>query len=114
MVAAPRSREIARASRAKVRPPVRCEYCLGTFAPSRVDAITCSAACRQARNQALRVDEVMPASVGRRDTWSAERRQATGWGLVRCSEAYHHDLRVRRHAYVVAVLAAVLRLWWLQ
>lgn len=114
MVTVPRSREIRRRrpSRARVHEARQCEYCLGTFVPSRSDAITCSAACRRARVDALAADDVDPPSVGRNDSWSRARRDATGWGLVTCSEAYKHDLRVRRHAYVVAVVATLLRSWW--
>lgn len=72
---------------------VRCRYCEGTFRPTRSDAETCSAACRQAVRAALTGD---PAdAIGRPTTYSQERYEATGYGAITPDQAREHDARIR-------------------
>lgn len=72
----------------------RCVYCLGFF-EGRADAETCSGACREARRAALQADDVSIRPWARRETYSAERAKATGWGAMMARAAYYADLRMR-------------------
>lgn len=88
-----------RPGKARVQDSVVCEYCQGTFL-GRSHAKTCSGACRQARNKALRyaTDEDVPEPIFRREEFSVERRNATGYGLMTARESYEADMRVRQAA----------------
>lgn len=74
-----------------------CPYCLGRYWPARSDAVYCSGACRKAAFMALALPDyghVDPPSI-RRDSWSGDRAEATGFGSITRREAYLADLRVR-------------------
>lgn len=79
-----------------------CRYCLGQFRATRSHAITCSGSCREAlrvaRSYPSEVD--IPGAWARNDTWSEDRRNATGCGTVTAVEGYGHDRRVWRAAHV--------------
>lgn len=82
--------------------PRACAYCDREFRPQRPQRTTCSGACRVAMHRALAytTDEDVPvaSSSARRETVSAERRAATGVGLMTARESYEADLRVRARA----------------
>ena len=71
-----------------------CTYCLGYF-NGRDGAETCSDACRKARSDAPRHDEVVMRPSTRRDSYSLQRAQATGFGTVTAGDAVRHDNRIR-------------------
>lgn len=74
-----------------------CAYCVGSFVASRSDRRTCSTACRMAMSRALALaddGEVELPSL-RRECFSRERRDATGWGMMTRRQMYEADLRVR-------------------
>jgi hypothetical protein len=73
-----------------------CGYCGGTFWAIRPHAQTCCGACRQALSTArayATLEDVPPAAT-RRDTFSAERQRATGFGLVTASDSLAADVRI--------------------
>lgn len=73
-----------------------CGYCGGVFWAIRPHAVTCCGACRQALSNARTYAtlEDIPPPATRRDTFSAERQRATGYGLITASESYAADVRV--------------------
>lgn len=74
-----------------------CAYCRHAFVPSRSHAKVCSGACRVALHRALKAQYIDPPSL-RTDHFSAERKSATGFGLITASEAVQLDQQARRDA----------------
>ena len=92
-----------------VRQRIPCAYCLGLFTAKRAHATTCSGACREAMSRALKATELDRPCL-RRETWSAARKQATGYGLMTRRAAYEADRRVRLLALWEGVMLAGARL----
>lgn len=72
-----------------------CLYCQGTFRSERA-ATTCSPACRTAlsRARAYETPADVPTPAIRAESFSRERKAATGYGLMTSREQYEADLRV--------------------
>ena len=68
------------------------------FLPERGHRKTCSGACKVAKHRALKLasdaDIVQPWL--RRECYSQERKNATGFGLMTRRELYEADMRVRQ------------------